>query len=535
MGADELAEIFEPIELGQVGQAYWDEMTAEARTVAELSMIAEGARISDRLRMLDRAISGDGDTWATLVAARDNDEELVIRIDGALQEARQQATTLRQINAFFVRADAKPQEGATLADELAKAALRGRQTPRVESIPAWSTTAGDDAIDVATVGGRDVFPWQQYVVRNGMAKSDRLTMAGVRRWAAYEVAVLVARQNGKNGCIEVVELGWMINEPGVSILHTAHKFSTAMESMEKLETLIRSHPLIEAELLPGKKGVVRSHGFESIKFKNGSIIRFKTRTNMGARGFSVDRLIFDEAMDLSPASIKSLTPLLTTADNPQIWYLASAADVTDQAYCHKWASLRKRALRGADPALCWMEWSTAEPPELTSHEELLAWCEDRERWEESNPSLGYLLDEEYIENELAGMADQLPGFLVERLSVGNWPTDLAATPEYVIKPDDWSARTDPKPILRNDSAIGMDVSPDGLTCTIAAATFREDGGSHLELIYHGKSARVRQKDGTLRGPVDMAIAIWLKEKPRASSSIASPRRSRSCPIWKRPA
>ncbi|MDV8005035.1 hypothetical protein [Rhodococcus sp. IEGM 1318] len=121
MGADELAEIFEPIELGQVGQAYWDEMTAEARTVAELSMIAEGARISDRLRMLDRAISGDDDTWATLVAARDNDEELVIRIDGALQEARQQATTLRQINAFFVRADAKPQEGATLADELAKA------------------------------------------------------------------------------------------------------------------------------------------------------------------------------------------------------------------------------------------------------------------------------------------------------------------------------------------------------------------------------------------------------------------------------
>ncbi|MDV8005036.1 hypothetical protein [Rhodococcus sp. IEGM 1318] len=394
-------------------------------------------------------------------------------------------------------------------------ALRGRQTPRVESIPAWSTTAGDDAIDVATVGGRDVFPWQQYVVRNGMAKSDRLTMSGVRRWAAYEVAVLVARQNGKNGCIEVVELGWMINEPGVSILHTAHKFSTAMESMEKLETLIRSHPLIEAELLPGKKGVVRSHGFESIKFKNGSIIRFKTRTNMGARGFSVDRLIFDEAMDLSPASIKSLTPLLTTADNPQIWYLASAADVTDQAYCHKWASLRKRALKGADPALCWMEWSTTEPPELTSHEELLAWCEDRERWEESNPSLGYLLDEEYIENELAGMADQLPGFLVERLSVGNWPTDLAATPEYVIKPDDWSARTDPKPILRNDSAIGMDVSPDGLTCTIAAATFRDDGGSHLELIYHGKSARVRQKDGTLRGPVDMAIAIWLKEKPRA--------------------
>ncbi|RAL31160.1 hypothetical protein [Rhodococcus sp. AQ5-07] len=348
-----------------------------------------------------------------------------------------------------------------------------------------------------------------------MAKGDKLTDTGEQRWAAFEVGVLVARQNGKNGCIEVVELGWMLKEPGISILHTAHEFSTAMESMEKLETLIRSNPLIEAELLPGKKGIVRSHGFEAIKFRNGSIIRFKTRTKSGGRGFSVDRLIVDEAMIYSPASIKALMPLLTTADNPQIWYLASAADVTDQEYCHKWASLRKRALAGGDTSLCWLEWSAVDPPEFTSRAELLEWCNDRERWEESNPSLGFLLDEEYIENELAAMSDQLSGFLVERLSVGNWPTDLSTEVEYLIQPGDWSAKTETDPSLITDSAIGMDVSPDGGTCTIGAATFRQDGGSHLEVIFHGSSARVRQNDGTLRGPVDMVVTIWNKQKPRA--------------------
>ncbi|MDV6271093.1 hypothetical protein [Rhodococcus globerulus] len=121
MDADDVASAFEPSDLGQAGRAYWDEMTADTRSVTELSLIAEGARITDRLRKLDRAIVGNEDTWLTLVAARDNGDELVIRIDGALQEARQQATALRQINAFFVRDDAKPQEGTTLTDELAKA------------------------------------------------------------------------------------------------------------------------------------------------------------------------------------------------------------------------------------------------------------------------------------------------------------------------------------------------------------------------------------------------------------------------------
>ncbi|WP_154606671.1 hypothetical protein [Rhodococcus sp. AQ5-07] len=96
-------------------------MTAEIRSVTELSLIAEGARITDRLRRLDSAISGDDDTWATLVASRDDATELVIRIDGALQEARQQTTVLRQIAGFFADDGTKPEKGASLADELAKA------------------------------------------------------------------------------------------------------------------------------------------------------------------------------------------------------------------------------------------------------------------------------------------------------------------------------------------------------------------------------------------------------------------------------
>jgi hypothetical protein len=319
---------------------------------------------------------------------------------------------------------------------------RGKQTPRVSHIPAgeWDYSAGEDALAAAEVVGRESLPWQELVVREGMATA----LDG--KWRAFEVGVLVSRQNGKNGAIEVVELGWMVNEPGVSILHTAHEFQTALESMDKLESLIRSHPKLESDIT-----VRRGNGKESIRLHNGcklhprdewgsragqdddeaapksrrrcvcSVIRFRTRTKSGGRGFSVDRLVIDEAMIWSPASQAAIMPLLTTAKNPQIWYLGSAADEETHEYCHKWASLRARAQAGGEQRLVWLEWSAPEPPE--DQELRQEWREDRENWGWSNPSLDYLVTEQYIADEMASFRKNLEKWEVERLSTGRWPKD----------------------------------------------------------------------------------------------------------------
>lgn len=375
----------------------------------------------------------------------------------------------------------------TLKTNLSRGGLLGRQAPRVSSLPsadgvctAVDFSFGDRALDLAEIAGRESLEWQQYVVRNGTARNA----AG--GWAAYEVGVLVSRQNGKNGAIEVVELGWMLSEPGVSILHTAHEFQTALESMDKLEELIRSNPKTERLIAP--RGVKRGNGKESIRFTNGSIIRFRTRTKSGGRGFSVDRLVIDEAMIWSPASQAAILPLLTTAERPQIWYLGSAADVETHEHCGKWASLRKRALSGEDPALCWMEWSAPEPPKSLGRDAdaaadalaRAAWREDRENWAAANPSLGYLLTEEYIEAELAAFADNLEKWEVERLSAGRWPSVGSSRPS-VIDPEVWSRMVNPVPSLVGPVALAVDRSANGRHWAIAAAQRTTDGRIHLEV------------------------------------------------------
>lgn len=384
---------------------------------------------------------------------------------------------------------------------------RGRQEPRVASYPESSEdlSAGEDALALADVAGRDSFPWQEHVVTCGMAKRAD------GKWAAFEVGVLVSRQNGKNGCIEVVELGWMINEPGVSILHTAHEFQTALESMDKLEALIRSHPLLENEIEQVRHG----NGKESIKLRNGSIIRFRTRTKSGGRGFSVDRLVIDEAMIWSPASQAAIMPLLTTAENPQIWYLGSAADADTHEYCGIWASLRSRATSGGDERLCWMEWSAPELHSDATEDEHKAWREDRENWAYSNPSYGYLVSEEYIKSELATFKNNLEKWEIERLSVGKWPAE-DVTVEPLVNSDVWSALCRlPLPGRVGTKALAIDASWDQEWWTIAAAQKTDDGRVHLEIGFHERVPRqeVVAKVKALVGKWDPCAVVMDKKSP----------------------
>lgn len=375
--------------------------------------------------------------------------------------------------------------------KLRRGGLLGKQQPRVKSLPTGPRdySEGDDALAVADIAGRECMDWQSWAIRESMA-----TRPDSDKWVAFEVAWLVARQNGKNGGIEVVELGWMVNEPGISILHTAHEFQTALESMDKLEALIRSHPMLESEIASIRYG----NGKESIRLRNGSIIRFRTRTKSGGRGFSVDRLVIDEAMIWSPASQAAIMPLLTTAQRPQIWYLGSAADVDTHEYCGKWASLRQRALAGGDDGLIWLEWSAPEPPK--DPVERATWRQDRENWSYANPGMGELLTEEYIEAEMRAFRSDLDKWEVERLSVGRWPALTAIDSE--IPAQEWAdMRANGAPTLINAPAIGL--HREGGVWTITAAQHSTTGAAHLEVGY----SRAASSTEVVAAVVEL-VAAW---------------------------
>lgn len=388
-------------------------------------------------------------------------------------------------------------------------ALLGVQTPRVSSVPAAAAVfdRGLDALDLAEMAGRLSLEWQATVVRLGMAE----TAAGA--WAAHEVGVEVSRQNGKNGAVEVVELGWLVGEPGVRVLHTAHESEKALESLDALEALFRSDPRFEAMLwaVPRGKGreelTLRCTGacarptslFPTPRRKNacpgpnrcelGSTIRFRPRSKQGGRGGSIDRLVIDEAMIYSPASKQALQALLTTSQRPQIWYLGSAADADDQPHCLLWSGLRERGLAG-DPRLCWLEWSAPDPPARSG--DPVADAEARDAWRRApetiaaaNPSLGYLISQEYIDAEVASFVHAIDKWEIERLSVGRWPR-LGDGSDPLLGDDEvWPAMTyEQSPVLVGDMALAVAMSEDRAWLSFAVAQWTAEGRIHLEVGYH---------------------------------------------------
>src|ERR1700760_5150982 len=78
-----------------------------------------------------------------------------------------------------------------------------RIVPRVCMAPdSFASTSGQERIDLAHAAGLVLDPWQQLCLILGLGQT------GLGRWAAFTVALIVARQNGKGSILEALELYW---------------------------------------------------------------------------------------------------------------------------------------------------------------------------------------------------------------------------------------------------------------------------------------------------------------------------------------
>lgn len=292
-------------------------------------------------------------------------------------------------------------------------ALLGEQRPRLESLPpADDWQQGEDAVELARDAGLVLDDWQRYVLLMALA------MRG-QRWAAFEVCLIVSRQNGKGSVIEALELAALFLFDDVRlILHSAHKFDTAADAFRRVLWLIEQNPDFNREVAK----VIRSHGSESIELKNGKRLRFIARSGGSGRGFSSDLVILDEAYELGDTAMAALLPTLSARPNPQIWYTSTAGMPTSTQL----GLVRGRGLRGNDPSLAFFEWSV-DPDNYDPS--------DPRCWAQANPGMGIRITEEYIAKERAALAP--PEFARERLSVGDYPVDGGAWD--VIGQDAWTA------------------------------------------------------------------------------------------------
>lgn len=345
--------------------------------------------------------------------------------------------------------------------------LLGAQRPSLLSVPEFSSSTGAEAVEVAALAGLTLDPWQEFVLHNALGERDN------GHWAAFEVGVEVARQNGKGGILEARELAGLFVLGERLIIHSAHEFPTSLEAFRRLLDLIEGTPDFDSRV----KRVSRAHGEEGIELKTGQRIRFRTRTKGGGRGFSADCLILDEAMVIPEAMHGALLPTLSARPNPQVWYTGSAVDQESMDNGLVFARVRERAVKGGDPSLAYFGWSAdAHDPERVGDAATLA-----ETWARANPGLGIRISLEHVEREQRSMDPRT--FAVERLGVGDWPQPNAAGRDG-IPIDAWNALKEPSSTIVGPVTFAFDVRPNRGSSAICAAGLRADGLRHVEVIDH---------------------------------------------------
>jgi len=284
-----------------------------------------------------------------------------------------------------------------MSSALAGSALLGDQQPRLRSVPPSGGSEGRNAADLAALAGLELDPWQAQVLEDGLGRRGP-------RWAAFEVALIVARQNGKGAILEALELAALFLFDDVRlILHSAHEFKTAAEAFLRIRHLIEDAPQFARRV----ERIRTAAGAESIELKDGKRLRFVARSSGSGRGFTSDLVILDEAYKLGDQEMAALLPTLSARPDPQVWYTSTAGN-PDSIQLGR---VRKRGLAGSDPSLAFLEWSADDGDDPG----------DRQVWAKANPGLGIRIAEDYIEREQAALGPD--AFARERLSIGSYPSD----------------------------------------------------------------------------------------------------------------
>lgn len=337
--------------------------------------------------------------------------------------------------------------------------LLGAQRPRVSSVPAASTSAGAEAVDLAGSFGLHLDPWQAFVLEGALGERPD------GKWAAFEVGLLCPRQNGKGSILEARELAGLFLFGEKKITHSAHELKTSKDHFNRMEALLRSAGYGD-DLVHYR----RSNEEVSITIrKSGHKLLFLTRTSGGGRGLGGDLVVMDEAYNLGNDTMAALMPTMAARSmnaNPQLWFTSSAGF----SYSEVLAKVRHDGESGAG-RLAYFDWSAAPDADADSIE----------TWAEANPGLGLRISEEFVASERRRLGDE--EFRRERLGI--WADAGAGV---VISDEMWAR------ICRSDSrregedvALGVSVFEDTennvKTASISVACASSvPGRTHLEMV-----------------------------------------------------
>ncbi|GGK32069.1 hypothetical protein GCM10010124_26040 [Pilimelia terevasa] len=343
--------------------------------------------------------------------------------------------------------------------------LAAADRPRVLHLPSYSTSAGDEAIDLAASAGLHLDPWQKYVLRHSLGeRADG-------RWAAFEVGLIVARQQGKGAVLEARELAGLILFGEELIMHTAHELKTSMRHFKRLMGLFEK----SADLSRRLKRVSRSNGKEGLEMVSGAELQCLARSKGSGRGYSGDLVVLDEAYDLVEDEMDATMPTMLARDNAQVWYCSSPPlnPVSGQILM----SVRDRAEAGAATRLAWFDYGLAGRLDRIDQIDL----DDRANWWAALPAMR---SGRVREENVQALRDQLSDIGFAREIMGIWPPGLAGA-FRVISEADWESARDPQSRIVGAPVFAPAVSLDRRWSAIGSCGFRADGLRHVEVVETG--------------------------------------------------
>lgn len=333
------------------------------------------------------------------------------------------------------------------------------QAPRISSLPEAfdveaSRARADEMIDLAELAGLVLDPWQALAAEGACRVRDD------GKWAAFQVAVLANRQNGKGSILEARQLAGLFLWGSRLQVHTAHEFRTAQKHFERILSLIEGTPTLDRLVAR----VRRADGEESIETRDGCLLQFMARSLKSGRGITGDDVYLDEAFALKPQMIASLMSTMSARSvlgNPQLWFTSSAGMPESDVL---WG-IRRAGMEGSDPSLAYMEWSAPDDAD----------ADDPEVWAQANPALGIRISEEFVRSERATLGDE--EFKRERLGI--W-AKLGSDP--LISEAVWDGWADPDTEPGERLTFALDVPPDRASAVIGLVSWRPDGRLHLEVV-----------------------------------------------------
>ena len=173
------------------------------------------------------------------------------------------------------------------ASEKAVPEKLGRQTPTAAVVLPYTTTHGQEAIDLYNTTGRTAQQWQQLLLYDILAENED----GL--WVHTKFGYSVPRRNGKNEIAAMRELYGL--QRGENILHTAHRTTTSHAAWERLCSLLDKAKI--------EYRSIRASGRESIRLKSGEgRIEFRTRSSKGGLGEGFDLSYLDTLLIATPIS-----------------------------------------------------------------------------------------------------------------------------------------------------------------------------------------------------------------------------------------